>query len=176
MARDDLAVDGRLLYRSTVSGIVRILAAFSACCAAAPAAVTFYTDQAAFTAATSSLVSFGFNCLATGSGAQLYDSGAGVTVNGIQFVGSSGNPQKPYYLGATGPNYYYNDYNRVPGQSSLQGPGVSNAFYGVTNGVTTITMPPGGVKAFGMVLYDVLIGDTTGAGADTVNLNVNGMT
>ena len=157
-------------------GIVRILTAFSAFCAAAPAAVTFYTNQAAFTAETSSLVSFGFNCLATGSGEQLYESAAGVTVNGIQFVGSTGNPSKPFYLGAVGPNYYYNDYNRVPGESSLQGPGVSNAFYSVTNGVTTITMPPGGVTAFGMVLFDVLIGDTTGAGADTVNLNVNGLT
>jgi hypothetical protein len=44
----------------------------------------------------------------------------------------------------------------------------------VTNGATTITMPGSGVTAFGLVLYDVLIGDTTGAGTDTVNLNAGG--
>ena len=97
-------------------------------------------------------------------------------MNGIQFIGATGTPSKPYFLSAEGPNYFYNDYNRLPGQSSLQGPGVSSVFYSVTNGVTTINMPPGGVTAFGMVLFDALVSDKTGAGTDTVNLNINGST
>jgi uncharacterized protein (TIGR03437 family) len=156
--------------------ILKLLIALLSVYAAAPAATTFYTNQAEFATAATSLVSFGFNCLVTGSGAQSYDTAQGVTVNGIQFIGATGTPSKPYFLSAEGPNYFYNDYNRLPGQSSLQGPGVSSVFYSVTNGVTTINMPPGGVTAFGMVLFDVLIGDTTGAGTDTVNLNVNGST
>jgi hypothetical protein len=79
-------------------------------------------------------------------------------------------------LGAEGPGFFFNDYNKVPGASSLQGPGTSNAFYDVTNGATTITMPGSGVTAFGLVLFDVLVGDTTGAGTDTVNLNAGGST
>ena len=91
-------------------------------------------------------------------------------------MGTTGTSADPYYLSVAGPSYFFDDYNRVPGASSLQGPGVSNAFYDVTNGSTTITMPDGGVTAFGLVLYDVLIGNTTGAGTDTVNLSAGGST
>jgi hypothetical protein len=141
----------------------------------ASATIVFYTDESLFDAAATSLTSFGFNSLVTGSGSVTYDTAAGVTLDGVNFVGTTGTAGNPYYLGAVGPDYYFNDYNRIPGASSLQGPGTSNSFYAVTNGVTTITLPSG-TTAFGLVLYDVLIGDTTGAGTDTVNLTADGST
>jgi hypothetical protein len=144
--------------------------------ATAPASILFYTSQSAFTTAAPSLTSFGFNSLVTGSQAVTYDTAAGLSIDGLDFVGTTGTPSNPYFLGAEGPSFYFSDYDRVPGASSLQGPGTANAFYDVTNGATTITMPAGGVTAFGLVVYDVLIGDRTGAGTDTVNLNVDGST
>lgn len=145
-------------------------------CSTASASVVFYTNQTTFDTAVSSVSSFGFNSLVTGSSAVSYDTASGLTLDGFNFVGTTGTAGSPYYLGAEGPTFYFNDYNKVPGASSLQGPGTSNAFYSVTNGSMTITMPTGGVTAFGLVLFDVLIGDTTGAGTDTVNLSAGGST
>ena len=145
-------------------------------CSTAPASVVLYTSQTAFDAATSSVSSFGFNSLITGSGSVSYNTAAGLTLDGFNFVGTTGTASNPYYLGAEGPSFYFNDYNRVPGASSLQGPGISSAFYDVTNGAMTITMPGAGVTAFGLVVFDVLVGDTTGAGTDTVNLYAGGST
>ncbi|MGI8744650.1 MAG: PEP-CTERM sorting domain-containing protein [Bryobacteraceae bacterium] len=142
----------------------------------ASAAVMFYTSQSAFNAAATSLTSFGFNSLVTGSGSVGYSTAAGLTLNGFNFAGTTGTPSNPYRLGAEGPDFYFNDYNRVAGASSLQGPPTSSAFYNVTNGATTITTPSGGVTAFGLVLFDVLTSDITGAGTDTVNLKAGGST
>jgi hypothetical protein len=78
-----------------------------------------------------------------------------------------------YYLGAEGPDFITADYNRGTG-SSIQGPALTSSDYRITNGQLTITMPSGGVTAFGLQLWDVQAGDYSGAGTDTVNLTANG--
>jgi hypothetical protein len=86
-------------------------------------------------------------------------------------VGTNGNGG--YYLGAEGPAYITVDYDRGTG-SSIQGPALTSADYGISDGQLTITMPAGGVTAFGLQLWDVLAGDYTGAGTDTVVLAADG--
>jgi hypothetical protein len=93
-------------------------------------------------------------------------------VDGFQFVGTNGNGG--YYLGAEGPDYVTVDYDRGTG-SSIQGPALTSAFYDISDGQLTITMPSGGVTAFGLQLWDVLAGDYSGAGTDTVVLTANGL-
>src|ERR1022692_803855 len=126
------------------------------------AATNFYTSLSSFTAAAGSTpTSFGFNSLTSGSGSVNYSTAAGLSLNGFQFVGTTGNGG--YYLSVSGPQFYFSDYNRV-NASSLQGPALSSNFYHIANGLLTITMPAGGVTAFGIQLWDVLASDTTGAG------------
>lgn len=141
---------------------------------AAGGAPVFYTSQDSFLAATGSPSSFGFNSLASGSAAASFSTAAGLTLNGFNFSGTTGNPQAPYYLGASGPNFYGTDYSTVPGASSLQVPAISSMFYNITNGKLTITMPGAGVTAFGLLLFDVKTFTTDGSGSDTVNINVGG--
>jgi uncharacterized protein (TIGR03437 family) len=131
------------------------------------AAATFYTNMTNFTtAAGGNLQSFGFATTTTP-----ISNATGFTMNGINFVGTTSNGG--YWLAIAPPNGYFNDYNRV-NTPNLQGPAVSSTFYNFTNGVLTITMPPGGVSAFAVTVFNVLTGDTTGAGTDTVNMIVNG--
>ena len=137
------------------------------------AGLIFYTSLTSFTTAVGTTpASFGFDSIISGSGGtNAYATASGLTLNGFQFVGTKGNGT--YYLGAEGPLYYGADYNRGTG-SSIQGPGLISSFYQISNGQLTITMPSGGVTAFGLQLWDVLTYDTTGAGTDTVDLTVNG--
>lgn len=139
------------------------------------AAPIFYTTLDSFTAAVGTTpASFGFDSIISGSsGTNVYATASGLTLNGFQFVGTNGNGG--YYLGAEGPLYYGADYNRGTG-SSIEGPALTSSsfYYDIANGQLTITMPSGGVTAFGLQLWDVLTGDTSGAGTDTVNLTVNG--
>jgi hypothetical protein len=100
--------------------------------------------------------SFGFNSATS----QSYATAAGLSLNGFQFVDTYG--AGSYWLSVDTPQSYFNDYNRV-NANSLQGPAVTSSFYHITNGQFTITMPPGGVTAFGIQVFDVLTGDTTGA-------------
>src|SRR5579872_4723277 len=134
--------------------------------------VSFYTSLPAFQAAITNPTSFGFNSVQQMS----YDSAAGLTINNFNFVGqitkSGGMPD--YWLSINGPNTYFNDYSRISPDSSLQGPAAASPFYNFTNGKLIITMPTGGVTAFGLQLWDVQTGDTSGAGTDSVNLTVNG--
>lgn len=135
----------------------------------------FYTSLASFTTAVGTTpASFGFNSIISGGSSADYGTASGLTVNGFQFVGTTGNGG--YYLGAEGPQFFSAaDYNRGTG-SSIQGPGLTSApfYYNISNGQLTITMPSGGVTAFGLQLWDVLVNDSTGAGTDTVDLTVNG--
>jgi len=145
-----------------------VIAASSTSSAATP---TFYSSLASFNTAAGNPASFGFNSLVSGNASVSYATSAGLSLNGFQFVGTNGNGG--YYLGAEGPAFIELDYDRGTG-SSLQGPAVASVFYHISNGVLTITMPPGGVTAFGLQLWDVLTSDYTGAGTDTVHLTVNG--
>lgn len=130
---------------------------------------TFYTSLASFTTAVGTTPqSFGFSATENGN----YATSAGLTTNGFNFVGTTG-VSGIYWGGVDAPNFYFNDYNRVTAYS-FQGPAISSSFYNITNGALTITMPPGGVTAFAITVFDVLTYDTTGAGTDTVNLTVNG--
>jgi hypothetical protein len=133
----------------------------------------FYTSLTSFTTSVGTTpASFGFDSIISGSGGtNAYATASGLTLNGFQFVGTKGSVG--YYLGAEGPLYYGADYNRGTG-SSIQGPALTSSFYQITNGELTITMPSGGVTAFGLQLWDVLTGDSSGVGTDTVNLTVNG--
>jgi hypothetical protein len=134
----------------------------------------FYTSLTSFTTAVGTApASFGFDSIIGGSsGTNAYATLSGLTLNGFQFVGTNGNGG--YYLGAEGPLYYFPaDYDRGTG-SSIQGPALTSSFYPISSGQLTITMPSGGVTAFGLQLWDVLGNNTTGAGTDTVNLTVNG--
>ena len=133
----------------------------------------FYTSLTSFTTAVGTTpASFGFDSIISGSSAtNVYATASGLTLNDFQFVGTNGSGG--YYLGAEGPGFISIDYDRGTG-SSIQGPALTSFFYGISNGQLTITMPSGGVTAFGLQLWDVLAGDYTGAGTDTVNLTVNG--
>jgi hypothetical protein len=132
----------------------------------------FYTSLSSFTTAVgTSPASFGFNSIISGSSIADYGTASGLTVSGFQFVGTNGSGG--YYLGAEGAGFIPLDYDRGTG-SSIQGPALTSSFYGISNGQLTITMPSGGVTAFGLQLWDVLAGNYSGAGTDTVNLTVNG--
>src|ERR1017187_3371457 len=139
------------------------------------AGTLFYTDLASFTTAVGSApATFGFDSVVSGSSGFNLSTAAGLSLNGFQFVGTNGSGG--YYLGAEGPTYYSTaDYDRGTG-SSLQGPATTSGFYRISDGQLTITMPAGGVTAFGLQLWDVLSGDSSGAGTDTVNLTANGST
>ena len=138
--------------------------------------VTFYTNQSAFAAAAGNLTSFDFTGVVNGStGATgAYANAAGFTRDGVTFVGTKGDGT--YSLGIQGPDFITADYNRGLNEPSLQGPAATSSFYGITNGVTTITLPGAGVTSFGIDLFDVLAGDYSGSGTDTVNLTVNTLT
>ena len=132
----------------------------------------FYTSLTSFTTAVGTTpASFGFNSIISGSSIADYGTASGLTVSGFQFVGTNGSGG--YYLGAEGPLYIPADYDRGTG-SSIEGPALTSSFYAISSGQLTITMPSGGVTAFGLQLWDVLTGDSSGAGTDTVNLTVNG--
>jgi uncharacterized protein (TIGR03437 family) len=149
--------------------LIPLLPLLLAGASALSAATTFYTNLTNFTtAAGGNPQSFGFATTTIP-----ISNATGFTMNGINFVGTTSNGG--YWLAITPPNGYFNDYNRV-NAPSLQGPAVSSTFYNFTNGVLTITMPPGGVSAFAVTVFNVLTGDTTGAGTDTVNMTVNGAT
>ncbi len=135
--------------------------------------VTFYTGLSAFQAAVTNPSSFGFNNVQQIS----YDSSAGLTINNFNFVGQiakSGGPG--YWLSVNGPNAYFNDYSRISPNSSLQAPAATSPYYSFSDGKLIVTMPTGGVTAFGLQLWDIRTGDTSGAGTDTVNLTVDGVT
>src|ERR1019366_7458916 len=137
------------------------------------AGTVFYTDLASFTTAVGSAPStFGFDSVESGGGAANFSTAAGLSLNGFQFVGTNGNGG--YYLGAEGPGFIPLDYDRGTG-SSLQGPAATSTFYHISDGQLTITMPAG-VTAFGLQLWDVLAGNYSGAGTDTVHLTANGST
>jgi hypothetical protein len=140
------------------------------------AGTVFYTDLASFTTAVGSPSTFGFDSVVSGSNSADFSTAAGLSLNGFQFVGTNGNGG--YYLGAAGPLFFPPDYSRGIGwtESSLQGPATSSGFYHISHGQLTITMPTGGVTAFGLQLWDVLTNNDTGAGTDTVNLTANGST
>jgi hypothetical protein len=133
----------------------------------------FYTSLTSFTTAVGTTpASFGFDSIISGSsGTGVYATASGLTLNDFQFVGTNGSGG--YYLGAEGPGYLSADYDRGTG-SSIQGPALTSSFYSISNGQLTITMPTGGVTAFGLQLWDVLAGNYSGAGTDTVDLTVNG--
>jgi len=136
------------------------------------AAPIFYTSLTSFTTAVGTTpASFGFNSIISGSSIADYGTASGLTVSGFQFVGTNGSGG--YYLGAEGPGFIPLDYDRGT-VSSIQGPALTSSFYQISNGQLTITMPSGGVTAFGLQLWDVLAGNYLGAGTDTVDLTVNG--
>ncbi len=152
-------------------GPVCISPAFASPAFASPA---FYTDQSAFDAAAGAPTSFGFSSIVSGSGTGDYATASGLTLDGVTFVGTTGNGG--YYLGAEGPDYIAVDYNHGLDLPSLQAPALTSNFYGITDGATTITFAGSGVTAFGLDLFDVLAGDYSGAGTDTVNLAAGGGT
>jgi hypothetical protein len=151
-----------------------VLAAGPVCIRPAFASPTFYTDQSAFDAAAGAPTSFGFSSIVSGSGTAGYATASGLTLDGMTFVGTTGNGG--YYLGAEGPDYIAVDYDHGLDLPSLQAPALTSNFYGITDGATTITFAGSGVTAFGLDLFDVLAGDYSGAGTDTVNLAAGGGT
>src|ERR1035438_6576628 len=120
------------------------------------AGTVFYTDLTSFTTAVGSAPStFGFGSVESGGNSAFFNTAAGLSLNGFQFVGTNGSGG--YYLGAEGQLYIPADYNRGTG-SSIQGPALTSADYIISNGQLTITMPSG-VTAFGLQLWDVLAGN-----------------
>lgn len=148
------------------------LLAFAITLPAQAGVISFYTDQATFNAALSSENSFDFNSLVSGSSAVSYSTSAGLTDNGINFVGNTGNSSSPYFLVAVGPDYFSNVYDVVPGQSVLATPASSSPSQQITNGSLTITLPGSGYTAFGLLLFDTQNGSTSPIGSDTVTLSV----
>ena len=152
--------------------LFRLLPCLIAASFSASAAPQFYTSLSAFTAAAaSSPQAFGFNSVVSGNNTVSFSTAAGFSSNGFQFVGTTGTGG--YYLAAAGPQFTPPDYNRT-GASSLQGPAKTSTTYTISNGVLTITMPPGGVTAFGIDLWDVLANNFTNAGTDTLTMTAAG--
>jgi len=156
--------------------MLKLRSLYLSLCAAAcvfGAGPTFYTNQGSFnTAAGTTPSTLLFNGVVSGSNSVLYSTASGLTLSGFQFVGTNGSGG--YYLGAEGPQFFVApDYGRT-GNSSLNAPAKTSVFYSITNGLLTITTPSGGVTAFGLQLWDVLTGDATGAGTDTVVMAAGG--
>lgn len=154
----------------TLSGFALIFVA-AAAIQSASASEVFYTDQTAFNTAVAAegltASSFDFNSTPSGD----YDTAAGLTIDGVNFVGPTGSGS--YWLNLTPAYYCCDDYNNP--NVSLQGPALTSVIYGITNGATDITLPSG-TTAFSLTAYTVEAGDYSDSGYDTLNLAVDGST
>lgn len=154
------------------------LAALCATLAALPAAAStsFYTSAATWQAAAdpgaANTTSFNLNGYGINPGLYPAVSNAGgLTIDGVNFVSTTGNGG--YWLGLAQPYACCNDYNNP--NVSLQAAAPSSGYYGITNGVTTITLPTG-TTAFAFDAFTVQAGDYSGSGHDTLTLTVAGST
>jgi hypothetical protein len=145
-------------------------AVFAAWASPAVSGVVFYNNNAAYQAALAvsgtKVSSFNFNSTPYDN----YDTPAGYTIDGVNFVGNTGTPGY-YWLNPTPAYYCCSDYNNP--NETLQVPAISSAYYSISNGYTAITLPAG-ATAFSFDAYTVQAGDYSGSGNDTLNLNVSG--
>jgi len=137
----------------------------------ASASELFFTNEAAYDAALTvdglSSSSYNFNSTPAGN----YDTAAGLTIDGVNFVGPTGNGG--YRLSLTPANFCCNDYTNP--NVSLQAPAVTSTYYNISDGSTDITLPTG-TTAFSLTAYTVQAGDYSNSGQDTLNLDVDGTT
>ena len=125
--------------------------------------VTQYSDRAAFTAASSGLTTLDFGTtLQSGVTARNFSTPAGLTLYGVNFVGTDDGGQ--YALSTTSPSYYslYSGFNGNP--TVLQA-GNNGAYTAPT---TTISLPAG-TTAVGVDSYTLELGDGYGNSVEPVD-------
>ena len=150
------------LFRAGILSAGLLLAVFAGRSAEAQAAhprsaalpqVTQYSDRGSFTAASSGLTTLDFGTtLPDGTTSRNFSTAAGLTLDGVQFVGTDDGGQ--YALSTTAPAYYslYQGFNGSP--TVLQA-GNNGAYTAPT---TTITLPAG-TTAVGVDSYTLELGD-----------------
>jgi hypothetical protein len=130
------------------------------------ASIITYTNRATFLAATASTTTIDFSGIALATGAVGYNTSAGTTISGVQFVGTT---DTSFQTAVIDRFFCCPTYNR--GQpASLAGP-LANS--NGPNPRTVITLP-GGITAVGMDLFTVIFGDSGGSQTDTVVFSVGG--
>lgn len=141
-------------------GAVALAALWGASPAARPASaaslapVTMYTDRAAFTAASANLTTLNFASANTSGGTLTgYSTAAGLTLGGVNFVGTE-NGGSEYALAVNTPAFYplYAGFDGNPTVLLAGGNDARDA------PVTTITLPPG-ITAVGTGLYTIALGN-----------------
>lgn len=122
--------------------------------------VTQYSDRASFTAASSGLTTLDFGVANTSGGTLTgYSTAAGLTLDGVSFVGTENSGE--YSLAVVAPAFYpcYAGFTGNPTGILAGGNDAENA------PTTTVTLPPG-TTAVGVDLFTIALGDSTG---NTVN-------
>ncbi len=133
------------------------------------AQVTVYTNRQAWQTAAASLqvTTIGFEGIAPVGGTKSYSTAAGLTLNGVNFVGRSSGG---FGLSVADAQFYNaNLYNRGTG-ASLQ---ASNSCCSLLLNQFNVTLPAG-VYAAGADLWTVPLDGLAGNGTDVVNMSVNG--
>jgi len=139
----------------------------------AMANIEFFTNEAAWLAAadptSSNTTAFDFNALLGNN----YSSAAGLTLDGVNFVGSTG-AANYYWLPISTPGFCCDAYNNP--NASLQGPAPTSSYYNIPDGQVLLTLPTQGVTAFGLQAFTVQAGNYSGTATDTINLTADGQT
>ena len=135
--------------------------------------IEFFTNEAAWQAAadptSSNTTAFDFNALLGNN----YSSSSGLTLDGVNFVGSTGTANY-YWLPVSTPGFCCNAYNNP--NASLQGPAPTSSYYSIPDGQVLVTLPTQGVTAFGLQAFTVQAGNYSGTATDTINLTADGQT
>jgi len=139
----------------------------------AMANIEFFTNEAAWQAAadptSSNTTAFDFNALLGNN----YSSSSGLTLDGVNFVGSTGTANY-YWLPISTPGFCCDAYNNP--NASLQGPAPTSSYYNIPDGQVLLTLPTQGVTAFGLQAFTVQAGNYSGTATDTINLTADGQT
>lgn len=131
----------------------------------AQAQVTEYTDRAAFTAAAPSLTTLDFAAANPGGTATGYNTAAGLTLGGVNFVGTENSGQ--YALGVAAPAFF-STYQGFTGDPTVLQAGDNNA---TSSPILTITLPTG-TTAVGTGLYTLVLGDGSANTVESVDFTL----
>lgn len=135
--------------------------------------IEFFTNEAAWQAAadptSANTTAFDFNTLLGNN----YSSAAGLTLDGVNFVGSTG-AANYYWLPISTPGFCCDAYNNP--NASLEGPAPTSSYYNIPDGQLLVTLPTQGVTAFGIQAFTVQAGNYSGTATDTINLTADGQT